>query len=53
MWASCSCFHLCLVSPRIYPEAILTSFVYSVSYRAHGGGSVALFVWWPKHCTRQ
>ena len=27
----------------LYPEAIVTSFLYSVSYRAHGGAIVAVF----------
>ena len=28
----------------LYPEAIVTSFLYSVSYHAHGGAMVAVFV---------
>ena len=28
----------------LYPEAIVASFLYSVSYRAHGGAIVAVFV---------
>ena len=35
------------------PEAIVTSFLYSVSYRAHGGAIVAVFVSVPKRSTRQ
>ena len=37
----------------IYPEAIMTSFLYLVSYRAHSGAILAVFVWWTKHGTRQ
>ena len=44
MWASYPCFHLCLVSAVIYPEAIMASFLYLVGYRAHGGAIVAVFV---------
>ena len=28
----------------LYPKAIVTSFLYSVGYRAHGGAIVAVFV---------
>ena len=44
MWASCPCSALCLVFAIIYREAIMTSSLYSVSYRAHGGAIVAVFV---------
>ena len=44
MWASYQCFYLCLVFAVIYPEIILASFLYSVSYRAHGGAIMAVFV---------
>ena len=44
MWASYPCFHLCLVFAAVYPEAIVTSSLYSVSYRAHGGAIVAVFI---------
>ena len=44
MWALCPCFHSCLVSSIIYPEAIVTSFLYSVSHRVHAGAIVAVFV---------
>ena len=37
----------------IYPEAILTSFLYLVRYRAHSRAIVAVFAWWPKHGRRQ
>ena len=33
----------CLL-PSLYPEAIATSFLYSVGYRAHGGPIVAVIV---------
>ena len=36
-------FHLCLVCSIIYPEATVTSCLFSVSYRAHGGAIVAFF----------
>ena len=39
---------LCIVPkclfPSLYPEAIVTSFLYSVSYREHGGTIVAVFL---------
>ena len=43
MWASYPCFQLCLVFAILYLEAIVTSFLYSVSYRAHSGAIVAVF----------
>ena len=39
MWASYPCFSLCLVLAVTYPEAIVASFLYLVSYRANGGAS--------------
>ena len=44
MWASYLCFHLCLVFAVFYPEAIVSSFLYLVGYRAHGGAIVAVFI---------
>ena len=44
MWALYRCFHLCLVCSILYPEAIVTSFLYSVSYHAHGRAIVAVFL---------
>ena len=44
MWALYLCFHLCLVFAVICPEVILASFLYSVSYHAHGGAIVVVFV---------
>ena len=44
MWASYPCFRLCLVFAALYPEAIVTSSLYSVSYHAHGGAIVAMFI---------
>ena len=43
MWASSPCFHLCLVYSILYPAAIVTSLLYSVSYCKHGGAIVAVF----------
>ena len=42
--ASRPCSALCLVFTIIYPEAIVTSSLYSVGYRAHCGAIVAVFV---------
>ena len=53
MWASYPCFQLCLVFGIIYPEVIVASFLYSVSYRAHRGATVAVFVSGLKRGTRQ
>ena len=44
MWAEYPCFHLCLVFRSLYPEAIVISFLYSLSYRAHRGAIVSVFV---------
>ena len=43
MWALYRCFHLCLGYLILYPEAIVTSCIHSVRYRAHGGAIVAVF----------
>ena len=44
MWASCPCFQLCLVFAILYPEAIVTPFLFSVSYHVHSGAIVAVFL---------
>ena len=43
MLASYPCFRLCLMYLILYTEAIVTSFLYSGSYHAHGGAIVAVF----------
>ena len=37
----------------IYPEATMTSFLLLVSHKGHSRAIVAVFVWWPKHGTKQ